>query len=70
METIYRIESRATRIIGKWDDDSSNGCILVYHPTMWEGMKAWELFSSQTLRDYEDIMTECNRLTKYYGIVK
>lgn len=70
METVYRIESRATRIIGKWDDDLSEGRILVYHPTMWKGMKTWELFSSQTLRDCGDIMAECNRLAKHYGIVK
>lgn len=70
METVYRIEGRATRIIGKWDEDLSSGYILIYHPTMWEGIKTWELFSNQVFRDYEDIMTECDRLARYYGIIK
>lgn len=70
METVYRIESRATRIIGKWDDDFSNGCVLVAHPRMWEGMKVWELSSTQAFRDYRDVMVECNRLARHYGIVK
>lgn len=70
METVYRIESRATRIIGKWDDDFSNGCVLVYHSEMWDGMKTWGLRSHQSFSDCSDVMEECDRLARHYGIVK